>query len=57
MTFSKLGVEVLAQLVWFLKSSVGINSLAEFLSVFPHMNNRGLVNVEQLQQCMWYRYL
>jgi len=36
MTFNKLGVEVF---VCFLESSVGINSLAEFLSVFPHMNN------------------
>jgi len=40
MTFSKLGVEVLAQFVCFLERSVGINSLAEcLLSVFPHMSN------------------
>jgi len=40
MTFNKPGVEVLAQFVCFLESSVGINSPAEcLLSVFTHMNN------------------
>ena len=48
MTCDKLRTEVLGQFVCFLESSVGTNSLAEcLLSVFTHMNNWGLVNVEQ----------